>query len=55
MTDSQTPKTEEKHPGMFGDGTEEQNLNQPGNPSARITEADVQEAFKDGGGKPAKS
>lgn len=29
----------EKHPGMMGDGTEEQNLNQKGDPSARITEA----------------
>lgn len=35
-------------PGMMGDGTEEQNLNQPGNPSARITKADVTIAF---GGK----
>ncbi len=35
------------HPGMMGDGTEEQNLNQPGNPGARITEAEVDEAFKD--------
>ena len=26
------------HPGMMGDGTEEQNLNQPGDPSKRITE-----------------
>jgi len=35
------PQTEpyvEKHPGMMGDGTEEQNLNQPGNSAARITE-----------------
>ena len=24
------------HPGMMGDGTEEQNLNEPGNPAARI-------------------
>jgi hypothetical protein len=37
------------HPGMMGDGTEEQNLNQPGNPSARITRADVDAAFD---GKP---
>ena len=33
------------HPGMMGDGTEEQNLNQTGNPSARITEDEVQAAF----------
>ena len=37
----------EKHPGMMGDGTEEQNLNQKGNPAARITEDEVKEAFKD--------
>jgi hypothetical protein len=37
----------EKHPGMMGDGTEEQNLNQDGDPSARITEDEVQDAFKD--------
>ena len=36
-----------EHPGMFGDGTEEQNLNQPGNPEARISEAEVKEAFSD--------
>lgn len=48
MTDSQGEKqTQDKHPGMFGDGTEEQNLNQKGDPSARITEADVKAAFKD--------
>lgn len=34
------------HPGMMGDGTEEQNLNQQGNPEARITQNDVDEAFK---------
>ncbi len=38
-------------PGVMGDGTEEQNLNQPGNPSARITKADVAAAF-DGKAKP---
>ena len=41
------------HPGMMGDGTEEQNLNQRGNPSARITEDEVQAAF--GGKSPARS
>ncbi len=44
------PKTEkpkvDPHPGMMGDGTEEQNLNQTGDPSARVTEDDVKEAFK---------
>jgi hypothetical protein len=34
------------HPGMLGDGTEEQNLNQPGNPKARISRDEVEDAFK---------
>ena len=38
------------HPGMMGDGTEEQNLGQKGNPKARITQDEVEEAF---GGKRA--
>lgn len=33
------------HPGMMGDGTEEQNLGQRGNPSARITQDEVEAAF----------
>jgi hypothetical protein len=33
------------HPGMMGDGTEEQNLNQPGDPAARIKKEDVDAAF----------
>ncbi len=40
------------HPGMMGDGTEEQNLNEPGNPAARIKEDEVDEAFAK---KPPKS
>ncbi len=36
----------EQHPGMMGDGTEEQNLGQKGNPAARITEDEVKEAFE---------
>ncbi|MET0273540.1 MAG: hypothetical protein ABW360_11175 [Phenylobacterium sp.] len=49
---AQTPDTE-KHPGMMGDGTEEQNLNQKGDPSKRITEDEVQDAFgKDEAPKP---
>jgi len=36
----------EKHPGMMGDGTEEQNLGQKGNPKARITEDEVKAAFE---------
>jgi hypothetical protein len=34
------------HPGMMGDGTEEQNLGEKGNPAARITENDVDDAFQ---------
>lgn len=34
------------HPGMLGDETEEQNLNQPGNPKARISKDEVEAAFK---------
>ncbi|WP_309606968.1 hypothetical protein [Phenylobacterium sp.] len=50
MTDP-IAKPVEKHPGMMGDGTEEQNLNQKGDPSARITEDEVKDAF--GGKDPA--
>jgi len=35
----------EPHPGMMGDGTEEQNLGQPGNPAARIKKDEVDNAF----------
>ena len=35
----------EPHPGMMGDGTEEQNLGQPGNPAARIKKGEVDAAF----------
>ena len=45
------PKNKISHPGMMGDGTEEQNLNEPGDPKARITRKEVEEAFKD---KPAE-
>jgi hypothetical protein len=38
-----TPDT--SHPGMMGDGTEEQNLGQPGNPAARIKKDEVDAAF----------
>ena len=34
------------HPGMMGDGTEEQNLNEPGDPSIRIKSDEVDAAFK---------
>jgi hypothetical protein len=33
------------HPGMMGDGTEEQNLGQRGNPSARIKKKEVAAVF----------
>jgi len=51
MTSKITPsqntakKTGASHPGMMGDGTEEQNLNQTGNPDARIKKKDVDAAF----------
>ena len=34
------------HPGMMGDGTEEQDLGQPGQPDARVTRDEVEDAFK---------
>jgi hypothetical protein len=39
------------HVGMMGDGTEEQNLGQPGNPAARIKKEEVDAAFVKGGKK----
>ena len=33
------------HPGMLGDGTEEQNLNESGGPSARIKKDELDAAF----------
>ena len=44
-------KTDVPHPGMMGDGTEEQNLGQPGNPAARIKKEDVGAAFGQQPGK----
>jgi hypothetical protein len=40
------------HPGMMGDGTEEQNLDEPGNPEARISKNEVKRAFSNP--RPAK-
>jgi hypothetical protein len=42
-----TPRStmDDLHPGMMGDGTEEQNLGQRGTPSARISEDEIDEAF----------
>ena len=45
MTKPTPPKSAELHPGMMGDGTEEQNLNQKGDPAARIKEDEVKDAF----------
>ena len=56
MADKTNPKVTDAgkktdaHPGMMGDGTEEQNLGQPGNPAARIKKDEVEAAF----GKKAK-
>ena len=44
----------EPHPGMMGDGTEEQNLGQPGNPAARIKKGEVDAAFAKDTNKDAK-
>jgi hypothetical protein len=38
-------KGDVSHPGMMGDGTEEQNLNERGNPAARIKKNEVDAAF----------
>jgi hypothetical protein len=43
--DSKDSKKSPPHPGMMGDGTEEQNLGQPGNPAARIKKDEVDAAF----------
>ncbi len=50
MSDKPSHKPSEKQPGiskpgMLGDGTEEQNLNQPGDSSLRIKKEDVEAAF----------
>jgi hypothetical protein len=39
------------HPGMMGDGTEEQNLGQRGDPAARITKDEADAAFAKGARK----
>jgi hypothetical protein len=38
-------KADVSHPGIMGDGTEEQNLNERGNPAARIKKNEVDAAF----------
>ena len=47
-TKAAKPLTKIVHPGMMGDGTQEQNLNEVGDPSLRITKMDASAAF----GKP---
>ena len=34
-----------RHPGMMGDGTEEQNLNEKGDPALRIKSDEIEAAF----------
>jgi hypothetical protein len=56
MTNKPDPKPSkdkktDQHPGMMGDGTEEQNLGQPGNPAARIKKDEVDAAFAKGSKK----
>jgi hypothetical protein len=60
MTGKPDPKKTDKgakkpsadpHPGMMGDGTEEQNLGQRENPAARIKEDEVDAAFAKGAKK----
>lgn len=51
MTDQPVPQNTKDqpkvvHPGMMGDGTEEQNLNEKGNPAARINKDEVETAFE---------
>ena len=45
MADPRQPPNDGSQPGVLGDQTEEQNLGQPGNPSARITKDEVEAAF----------
>lgn len=51
MTSSNNP--EPSRPGMLGDGTEEQNLDQAGDPAARVTKDDVEAAFDKSKDEPA--
>jgi hypothetical protein len=50
MKNKPAPKSTKKqadtaHPGMMGDGTEEQNLDERGNPARRIKKDEVEAAF----------
>ena len=51
VSSKSTKQMKVAHPGMMGDGTEEQNLGQHGNPAARIDKREVEFAF----GKQPKS
>jgi hypothetical protein len=46
-------QTDIAHPGMMGDGTEEQSLDERGNPAARIKKVEVDAAFAEQAGKQA--
>jgi hypothetical protein len=45
-TNKSKKPVEVAHPGMLGDGTEEQNLGERGNPAARIKKDEVDAAFE---------
>jgi hypothetical protein len=47
MADKQDEPKTVTTPGVMGDGTEEQNLGQPGDPKKRITEEEVDDAFSE--------
>ena len=47
MADKQDEPKINTTPGVMGDGTEEQNLGQPGDPTKRITEDEVDAAFSE--------
>ena len=46
-TEPQVHRHDPSRPGMMGDGTQEQNLNEPGSPAARITRQEVEAAFRE--------
>jgi len=45
MTDTPQPQ-DGSQPGVLGDGSQAQDLGQPGHPENRVTEADVKDAFQ---------
>jgi hypothetical protein len=47
LTKPNAPKNQRdiSHPGMMGDGTQEQSLGERGNPAARIEKREVKAAF----------